>query len=91
MRLSKNTGLKWFICPGAVSGRACRATGPEAVFSARPEVFRLPAVLSATRVESKGAQETQKHVVFLENFFDELQRKFQLGNGVNVADGGTPL
>lgn len=68
--------------PRSCVGASLPATGPEAVFSARPEVFRLPAVLSATRVESKGAQETQKHVVFLENFLDDLQRKFQLGNGV---------
>jgi hypothetical protein len=68
--------------PRSCVGASLPATGPEGVFSARPEVFRLPAVLSATRVESKGAQETQKHVFFLENFLDNLQRKFQLGNGV---------
>ena len=39
-------------------------------------------MLSIARVESKGAQETQNHVVFLENFLDDLQRKFQLGSGV---------
>ncbi len=61
--------------PRSCVGASLPAPGPEAVFSARPEVFRLPAVLSATRVESKGAQETQNHVVFLENFFDELGAK----------------
>lgn len=63
----ENTGLKWFICPGAVSpGQKC--------FACRR--------CSRYRVESKGAQETQKHVFFLVNFLDDLQRKFQLGNGV---------
>ena len=30
-------------------------------------------------VESKGVQDVQNHVVFLENFLDELQRKFAAG------------
>jgi len=29
--------------------------------------------------EAKGAQEAQNHVVFLMNFFDELQRKVPVG------------
>jgi len=29
--------------------------------------------------ESKGAQAAQNHVVFLENFFDELRRKMPVG------------
>jgi hypothetical protein len=30
--------------------------------------------------EAKGAQETQNHVVFLENFTDELQRKVPIAD-----------
>ena len=38
-----------------------------------PDGKRIVALMSAT--EAKGAQESQNHVVFLENFSDELQRK----------------
>jgi len=38
-----------------------------------PDGKRIVALMPAT--EAKGAQEAQNHVVFLENFLDELQRK----------------
>ena len=42
-----------------------------------PDGKRIVALMPAT--EAKGAQEAQNHVVFLENFLDELQRKFPVG------------
>ncbi len=42
-----------------------------------PDGKRVAALMPAT--EAKGSQEAQNHVVFLENFFDELRRKVPLG------------
>jgi serine/threonine protein kinase len=42
-----------------------------------PDGKRIVALMPAT--ESKGAQEAQNHVVFIENFFDELRRKVPTG------------
>jgi hypothetical protein len=42
-----------------------------------PDGKRIVALMPAS--ESKGAQETQNHVVFLMNFLDELQRKVPVG------------
>ena len=38
---------------------------------------RIVALMPAS--EDKGSQEAQNHVVFLENFFDELRRKVPVG------------
>jgi len=45
-------------------------------FDLAPGGKRIVAVMPA---EAKGAQEPQNHVVFLENFFDELRRKVPTG------------
>ena len=42
-----------------------------------PDGKRIVALMPAA--EAKGAQEAQNHVVFLENFFDELRRKVPVG------------
>ena len=42
-----------------------------------PDGKRIAALMPAA--ESRGAQEAQNHVVFLENFFDELRRKVPTG------------
>jgi len=42
-----------------------------------PDGQRFVALMPAA--ESKGAQEAQSHVVFLENFFDELRRRVPTG------------
>jgi hypothetical protein len=42
-----------------------------------PDGKRIVALMPAT--ESKDAQEAQNHVVYLENFFDELRRKVLVG------------
>jgi serine/threonine-protein kinase len=42
-----------------------------------PDGKHIVALMPAT--EAKGAQEAQNRVVFLENFLDELQRKFSVG------------
>ena len=42
-----------------------------------PDGKRIAALMPAAEV--KGSQEAQNHVVFLENFFDELRRKVPLG------------
>jgi hypothetical protein len=42
-----------------------------------PDGKRIVALMPAT--ESKDAQEAQNHVVYLENFFDELRRKVPVG------------
>jgi len=42
-----------------------------------PDGKRMVALMPAT--ETRGAQEVQNHVVFLENFFDELRRRVPLG------------
>ena len=42
-----------------------------------PDGKRIVALMPAT--EAKGSQEAQNHVVFLENFFDELRRKVPVG------------
>jgi hypothetical protein len=42
-----------------------------------PDGKRIAALMPAT--EAKGSPEAQNHVVFLENFFDELRRKVPLG------------
>jgi serine/threonine-protein kinase len=42
-----------------------------------PDGKRLVALMPAS--EAKGALEAQNHVVFLENFFDELRRKVPVG------------
>jgi hypothetical protein len=41
-----------------------------------PDGKRIVALMPA---ESKGAQEAQNHVVFVENFFDQLRRKVPTG------------
>jgi serine/threonine-protein kinase len=46
-------------------------------FDLAPDGKRIVALMPAT--ESKGSQEAQNHVVFLENFFDELRRKVPAG------------
>jgi hypothetical protein len=43
----------------------------------RPTGKRFAAFMPAA--ESKGAQEAQNHVVFIENFFDELRRRVPTG------------
>ena len=53
------------------SDRQVRAVDPA------PGRKRIAAVMPAT--EAKGAAETQNHVVFPMNFFDELRRKVPLG------------
>jgi hypothetical protein len=42
-----------------------------------PEGKRVVALMPSS--EAKGAPEAQNHVVFLENFFDELRRKVPVG------------
>ena len=42
-----------------------------------PDGKRFVALMPAA--ESKGTQEAQNHVVFLQNFFDELRRKVPTG------------
>jgi serine/threonine-protein kinase len=42
-----------------------------------PDGKRLAALMPAA--ESRGAQQAQNHVVFLENFFDELRRRVPVG------------
>ena len=42
-----------------------------------PDGRRIAALMPAP--ESRGAQQAQNHVVFLENFFDELRRKLPTG------------
>ena len=43
-----------------------------------PDGKRIVALMPAA--EAKGSQEAQNHVVFLENFFDELRRRVPVGN-----------
>jgi hypothetical protein len=42
-----------------------------------PDGKRMVALLTAS--DAKGAPEAQNHVVFLENFFDELRRRVPVG------------
>ena len=42
-----------------------------------PDGKRIVALMPAA--ETKGAQKAQNHVIFLENFFDELRRKVPMG------------
>jgi hypothetical protein len=46
-------------------------------FDLAPDGKRVVALMPAT--ENKAGREAQNHVVFLENFFDELRRKIPLG------------
>ena len=47
-------------------------TGPNTNFDLAPDVKRIVALMP---VESAEGQKAQSHVIFLENFFDELRRK----------------
>jgi hypothetical protein len=47
------------------------------LFDPAPDGKRIVALIEETK--SRGAQEAQNQVVFLENFFDELRRKVPVG------------
>jgi hypothetical protein len=65
------------IAPQETSGQSirayCRGRG---LLDLAPDAKRIVALMP---VETPDGQQAQSHVIFLMNFFDELQRKMPLG------------